>query len=162
MFALLSLLFLQGMASEDYQEREEASARARNWGWVFAILAPDDHPNPEVSSRIRRAKVGYPHDRISFEYWLRKKDPTLRAWHQWVVRNHGSHIYTNMDIQNEIAEKTKLGGYDWSTGIHEEGSGLGYQFLEQFPNSGLSEWDLTFPLSPQFYERFDKFIKGKK
>lgn len=160
MFAVLSFLFLQGMASEDWQRREDATDHARRWGMVFALLAPDNHPNPEVSNRIRRAKVGYPHDSYSFEYWLRRNDPTLRVWHQWVVRNQGSHIYTNQDIFLEISKKTKFPGWDIRTWMEVPGEGLGYQFMEQFPKFG----DNIYSFYPDFdgYENFDHFIKKGK
>lgn len=159
MFALLSLLFLQGMASEDFQRREDASDSARSWGIVFALLAPDIHPNPEVSTRINRAKDGYPHNIKSFEYWLRNYDKTYKSWHLWVVYNHGSHIYCNSDILTEIADHTIAPEFDIITWRSTEGSGMAYEFLELFPKSGLDIYDLTHRLSPFSHDRFDGFIK---
>lgn len=104
LFALLSLLFYQGMASEVWQEREEATDHARSWGMVFALLATDRHPNPEVNSRIRWAKAIYPHDIRSIELWLQAKDRTNETWLKFVVYNHGSHFYTSDELLHRLSQ----------------------------------------------------------
>lgn len=163
LFALFSLLFFQDMGSEDFKVRERASDRAECW--LFALLAPDSHPNPEVNCRIYRAKAGYPRDLISFESWLRKKDTTLWTWHEWVIRNRGSQLYSNLEIQEEIAYKTKLPKTIWfgpwfgGSGV-EGGKGLAYDFLDHFPGSGLAVYDLSLPLSEFNIVAFDKMVRG--
>lgn len=70
-------LLMAGLGSDDWETREYYSQLCNNP--VFAILAPSDHPDPEVRNRVHKIKATQLWWYYNFEKYLR-----IRHFGVWV------------------------------------------------------------------------------